>query len=302
LSRNAADKTGSTYNFYGSRFGGCLHGQELSLLGVTPVPPNKNLQEVFRIGHVSEEETKLCLEDSGFIIAFASSNINQQHSVLISRKYSYNGQEMTIELASHLDGLLTNVGNWTGACYLSWPKTDPKDFYVFEHKSVKPDAFDILKNLNEDTFPDYLLDNYAQYAWQVSAQYWGMLEQLWEEHKKAHPDKTGVESLKEIWNSLKIIMSFHDKTSFRKISFLLDKPQFTKTECLDRCFQVVKNVIDLKISTCDSKWFCGYFKNSLQYKSLPQARKEKEEAEQRYLKRYENLDKMKLPKLKLKGK
>ena len=265
MSRAKVEKTEKGYKFFGSVFGGCMHSQELSLMGVRGKAPDADLQAIFQAGHVSEEETKQDLAAAGFKLHFASSDIKNQHSVFIAKQY----EEYEIILACHLDGMLLQVGDWEEAGYWKWPTTNETEIYLFEHKSVKADCFDKFIKDPEN----YFLANYEPYKWQVSAQYWGLLDQLFAEAREL-PENINIEDIvlyAEIFDQLQIMISVHDRDTIlpRRLAFLLDKVPYSKAECLDRCNQIVRNYKDEKVSKCDSKWQCDYLTNSVSYNKLP---------------------------------
>jgi hypothetical protein len=256
------------WQFRGSSFGNCLHGSVMCLRKVQPHKPDMFMQSRFSAGSTSEERIKKILTECGEGAELEDAGIHWSEG---QRRVDVCGdvKDETYRITCSLDGWMINVRTFieatVGKVYdpavstQYMPESGPA---VFEHKSVTMAKWEEMFGPNGWTDNIGVIDPVKvrqwmkTYAWQVSAQAWGLaadLEKLEVEIDQDYPLPilVSVEAV-ERDPVTEMYVPRHRGLAY------IHHPPYSRQECLERCAEAVRLSRTSETPKCDSEWQCLY--------------------------------------------
>lgn len=257
------------YGFRGSSYGGCLHSLVLILQGITSRPPSEELKARFQLGHESELRCKQALASAGFVMEDAQHELDKQRNVFVEEVFRFEDFEepRSVKIGCSLDGWFKNrdaLGGWLEAGYSIYPYPNalPADGPItFEHKSTTLSKFESLLeafSLVRHDIRAELKQWNPQYAYQTSAQAWGLELYIREQTLVSQEPLDGLPCLFSV-ECINLDEAGNPGPRHQeRVCFLLPAPVFGPMECLGRCLEAVWFFENNIVPECDAIFDCRF--------------------------------------------
>lgn len=228
------------YKFHSSRFGGCIHGMVLALLGQDHPEPDEKLKDIFRRGHEAEAKIKKALRENEAGMTHDSDDIRFQ----LAAKYESEVNGNKFWISCHPDGILNQEAPfsrvpWKESGYQLldnsfWKYTGDTQIYVFEHKN--------LGFYNHRKFCESGIEDMPNYKWQVSIQSHAVREYF------------GLDYLPKIFFSAELK---HDYGS-KRVCRIYDTPPYSEEDIRARAGHIIEYFENQEVPECSNKRYCEF--------------------------------------------
>lgn len=304
MARNEAyyNKETDTWEFRGSSFGGCLHGLVMSLRGATKGSPDLRTRMRFSAGNQSEDSIKedmiaIGAADKGpprpgelGVMWDAGKNLHSQRAVRghyiggpdchkwVCTDYPTPDKHIHAVVQCSLDGwgigtheFLDRVGPlYEAGCVHKSHILSGFHPFIWEHKTMQAEKFEALVGCCEGGAGQWMIDplkfqqKFRQYAWQLTAQAFGVHSMLWDVFRDEDPELNRVGGFDliqpRIFFSVETVaaMANGDFAPTGRYLFYIRATPFTGSDIAVRLAETVRMFQADEVPKCDSDFKCDW--------------------------------------------